>query len=164
MDWYVMVLRLVHILAGAFWLGSAVVFFLFLEPAAQALGAPGEAFMRHVNLERGLPIVIGVISAVALAAGALLYLHDSSGLSLSWITSAPGLAFTIGGLAAFGSWLVGFLVSRPAIDRMAKLSGSTSGDAATELGALAARVRLAGAVGLALLVLAVAVMSVARYL
>ena len=39
MDW--VVLRLIHILSGAFWLGAAATLFLFLQPTARATAPEG---------------------------------------------------------------------------------------------------------------------------
>ena len=36
MDFYVILLRIVHIFAGVFWVGGMVLFFAFLEPTAKA--------------------------------------------------------------------------------------------------------------------------------
>lgn len=162
MDAYVITLRIVHILAGAFWLGAGVVFVAFLEPAAKELGTPGQAFMANVSAKRRLPIVIAVASLVNIVAGLLLYWRGSGGLQSAWITSGPGIGFTLGGAAAVVSWLVGFFVSRPTIDRLA--TAAAGGAQPAEIVRLQARLRLAGRVGLGLLVVAAAAMASARYL
>ncbi|MGQ0669496.1 MAG: hypothetical protein ACT4PO_07475 [Actinomycetota bacterium] len=37
MDAYVIALRIVHILAGAFWVGASAMIFLFIQPSAREL-------------------------------------------------------------------------------------------------------------------------------
>ena len=48
MDLYMLVLRIVHILAGAFWVGSALTVFLFLQPAAREVGPAAGPFLTHL--------------------------------------------------------------------------------------------------------------------
>jgi uncharacterized membrane protein len=164
MDAYIIALRLVHIVAGAFWVGAAVVFFLFLEPAAAALGGPGQSFMRHLNAERRLPVVIAIASALNIVAGVLLYARVSAGFKQAWITSGPGIGITVGAVSAITSWLIGFLVSRPTIDRMSALAVASPAEAAPQMAMLTRRLRTAGGFGLGLLIVAVSAMSIARYL
>lgn len=161
-DVYFVVLRIVHILGGAFWVGAATVFALFIEPTAKELGAPGGAFMGHLAQRRKLPLVIAISSILTIAAGALLYWRDSAGLKAAWITSDMGLGLTVGALAAIGSFLVGFTVLRPAIDRMGALLAG--GGAQAEIARLATRLERAGKLNLALLFVAVVAMASARYL
>ena len=48
MNWLVIVLRIVHILSGAFWVGSAVFNSLFLGPAVGATAEAGQKVMAHL--------------------------------------------------------------------------------------------------------------------
>ena len=48
MDTYLVVLRIVHILAGVFWVGAALTAFLFLQPAAREVGPAAGPFMAHL--------------------------------------------------------------------------------------------------------------------
>lgn len=168
MDPYLLALRLIHILGGAFWLGAAVVFFFFLEPTASRIGPSGREFMAHLTARRRLPVVIAIASLLNIVAGLLLYWRMSGGLESSWVTSGPGIGYTIGGAAAIASWLIGFLVSRPTIDRMAGIAqrGGAGGEQVgmEVISMLTRRLKLAGGFGLALVVLAASAMAVARYL
>jgi uncharacterized membrane protein len=170
-DLYVIVLRIVHILAGVFWVGSAAFFFFFVEPTAKRLGPQAGPVMEELMIRRKVPIFITSSSGLTVLAGVLLYWRSSDGLDADWITSAPGLAFTVGGLAAIGAFVMGLALIKPAVDRMGALGAEivASGEPPSpqqgaQLLALETRLRNVGRIDIALLTLAVITMAAARYL
>ena len=52
MDTYLVVLRIVHILAGVFWVGAVVTTILFLQPTARDVGPAAGPFMAHLAGKR----------------------------------------------------------------------------------------------------------------
>ena len=48
MNLLIIVLRLIHILAGVFWLGGSFMSAIFLTPAVAATGESGQKFMGHL--------------------------------------------------------------------------------------------------------------------
>jgi hypothetical protein len=170
MDWYVIILRLVHIGAGVFWVGAAFVFFLFIQPSAREVGPEGQKFIGHLTTRRKLPGIILGSAILTVLAGILLYVEVSDGLNVDWITSGPGIGFTIGGLAALITVILGLAVTKPAADRMGALGqevaasgGPPSPDQAAELQRLQARLMQIGRISMALLIIAVVTMATARY-
>jgi hypothetical protein len=170
MDWYVIILRVFHIAAGIFWVGAAFVFFLFIQPSAKELGPEGQRFMGHLGTRKKLPAIILVSAILTVLAGILLYIRVSDGFSPGWITSGPGVGFTIGGVAAIITVLLGLTVTKPAADRMGTLGQeiATSGGQPTpeqvaEMQQLQGRLMLIGRVSMVLLVIAVVTMATARY-
>lgn len=167
MDLTTILLRVIHIMGGAFWFGAAAMLAFFIEPTVSATGREGGAFMRHLSVQRKLPIVIAIGSVLNILAGGILYWRASDGLSSRWITSDPGVGFTVGAVAAIVAWVIGFGVSRPAIDRMGAASARVmAGDASAEaeVAACSRRLHVAGLAGFYLLAIAVAAMAAARYL
>jgi uncharacterized membrane protein len=171
MDWYQIILRVVHILAGVFWVGSSFFFFFFIEPSVKELGATGEKFVSHLAERKKMPIVITAASAVTVLAGVLLYWRASSGFDLDWIISGPGLGFTLGGVAAILAFAFGLFLIKPAVQRMGAIgqevatAGGPPTDAqATEIQRLGARLLLIGRIDVVLLTLAVVAMATARFL
>jgi uncharacterized membrane protein len=165
MDVYVIALRAVHIVAAAFWVGAAVSFAFFIEPAARQLGAASGPFMTELTVRRRFPVVIAVGSVLAIVAGALLYWRASSGLDGAWMRTRTGSVFTLGALLAIVAWLIGFLVLRPGIGRLNALAPVAAKDPAVglELEGLGRRLRAASLVNAALLISAALAMSIARY-
>jgi hypothetical protein len=171
MDVYVVVLRIIHIAAAVFWVGAAYLFFLFVQPTAKALGPDGGKFMTHLLEQKKVPVVILGSAGTAIVAGLLLYWRASGGFDLDWVTSATGLAFTIGGVSAIVAFLFGLFIVKPAADRMGALAreiaasgGAPSQAQAAQMGATQAKLRAIGITNLVLLAITVVTMAVARYL
>ncbi|MBA3779998.1 MAG: hypothetical protein H0X16_12015 [Chloroflexi bacterium] len=172
MDVGLLLLRVVHIGAGVFWVGGAFTFFLFVAPSAGALEPPAtKRFMDEVVNNRRFPTAILIASTLTILAGALLYWRDSAGLSAAWITSPTGIGFTVGAVAAIVSWILGPLAIRPTITRLQELGDQVmeahrppTAEEAGTLAALNQRLRTVGIINLVLLGIAVLSMAVARYL
>jgi len=58
---------------------------------------------------------------LTIVAGLGLFWLVSGGLSVAWITSGPGLGFTIGSVAALVAFGVGFFGIRPRAQRLGEL-------------------------------------------
>lgn len=162
MDVYVIVLRIVHIFAGAFWFGAAAFFTVFVEPVAAELGPQGQPFMERLT-RRKLPQVITASAALAVGAGILLYWEASAGLTGAWMKSGPGVTFTIGGLTAIVAFLVGGFVIRPGVQKLGELSAAESPDVPA-IQSLLHHLQRVGQINLVLLVVTVLTMASARYI
>jgi len=55
MDISMLILRVIHILLGIFWVGTALFFVLFFEPTIRAAGPAGGAVMGRLALPPRLP-------------------------------------------------------------------------------------------------------------
>lgn len=109
----VMVLRLIHIAAGAFWVGAVFTFFLFVQPAATAVGPDATKFSFHLLHHRRLPAVILGAAAVTVLAGILLLLVTSNGLDPDILFDESRLGYTVGGVAAILTFGIGALYVFP---------------------------------------------------
>lgn len=167
MDLLAIGLRIIHIVAGVFWVGGAALFFLYLEPTINKLGPDAEKFVDEMVNRRKVPIYFMTISTLTVAAGVILYWRDYGGID----TSATGLAFGLGGLAALVAWLGGNLLIPRTLGQLTAIAaeirtagGPPSGELAARMHATQERLRLIGMIDLVLLVFAVAAMASARYL
>ncbi len=167
MEIYMIILRAIHILFGVFWVGTAVHSVLFFQPTLKAAGPAGDTVMK-LYLARGGQLAIAVSGILAGLTGLLMYLKDSGGFQINWLSSSPGLAITIGGLAAFLAAILGLAVQVPVVARITAIQKGiqASGNPATpsetaELQALDDRLSTASRVGAVLLVIAVIGMAIA---
>lgn len=171
MDSLVVVLRLVHVVCGALWVGMVFLSTFFLLPAVEDAGPDGGKVVAAMQ-RRGLMTVIPILAIGALVSGIWLYLRASAGMPAEFGRSRMGMAFGLGGLAAIVAWLLGMVVARPSMMRaMAlpqSLGSSTSAEerqrVMNEVQRLRARSAASGRMTAYLLVFAVAAMAVARYL
>ena len=165
------VFRIIHIAAGVFWVGSAAMFFLVVQPAAKAVGPEAAPLMNHLIRQKRVPVMLLWCAATTIIAGLLLYWRTSGGFDLDWITSPMGLAFTTGAVAAIIAFILGLTIGKPLGDRIGALAqqgasggGPPSESAMAEIGALQQKLRKLGLTNLALLGIAVLLMATARYL
>ena len=115
---YLIVLRIVHIVAGALWAGSGIYYFMFVKPTVDELGPGAPQFMQAFIGKRKVPLFMNLVSTLTIVAGALLYWSTSGGLQAAWLTSGPGIGFTIGSLAGLVVYAVGFFMIRPRAERL----------------------------------------------
>lgn len=170
MDLYLLILRIVHIFGGVFWVGATAINLVFLIPAVRDSGAEGMKFMQTLMGHHRFPVAIATSAWLTILAGFLLYWRDSAGLQLSWITSAVGLGFTVGALAALGGFLLGGFMLGPTARKLGMLSAELqaqgappTGEQQAEMGRLAARMDSLGRLEMILLVIALMSMATARY-
>ena len=170
MDLVVIGLRIVHIGSAMSWFGGAIIGSFFLGPTADALGKAGAPFMEYLLKRRRMGVFFPIVSLLTILSGAALYWRDSDGLQSAWIASPTGLAFTIGGIAAIASFVLGFILIAPSISAQTEVQSQLAPDGvptAAQQERLAwadARMRLARRIDLPLLLLAALTMAVARYL
>ena len=164
------ILRLIHILSGAFWLGAAVTMFVFLQPTAQATAPEGQRFMLHLLRNRRFSEVVLAAALLTGVAGGILFLRDTNGLQVEAMTQPGSLGFTVGGVAGGIALLAFLLVGYPAGRRVItigdRLETERRGPTEDEQRILAAAQRVltrTGSTVLVLLVLAAAAMATARY-
>jgi uncharacterized membrane protein len=169
---YLIVFRIIHVMAAIAWGGSAFIFAVFLGPAATELGPAAGPVMNYLVAKRKLSDVILRIAAFTVVAGLFLYWHDAGGFSGlgDFVGSAYGLVLTIGALAGIGAFLEGLLVTKPNVTKLVAIGGAlaSSGGQATpeqmaEMGRLQAKMKTASRATLAMVGVAAFCMATARY-
>jgi hypothetical protein len=171
MDTYMVVLRIVHVLAGVFWVGAAFTTILFLQPTAREVGPAAGPFMAHLAGKKRLIDWVLRAAGLTILAGLLMYWRVSGGLDGDWIISAQGLALTIGALCGIGAFSLGLSVVRPSImatlaigAEVAASGGPPTPEQAAKLQELQKRGKAVGQIIVPLLVIAVSGMAAWRYL
>lgn len=169
MDPLLLVLRLFHVLLGAFWAGALIFNALFLVPSIRDAGPDGAKVVAGLLRRRFLDIM-PFVAALTILSGLWLYWRMSGGLQAVYVWSGTGVTLAVGGLAAVLAFAIGVGVLRPAMLRAVSLAqaAAQAGSPAREAQlataqALRLRAAAAGRVVALLLALAVAAMAVARY-
>jgi uncharacterized membrane protein len=166
-----LVTRVLHIVAGAIWVGGAIVVAAFVLPAARASGPAGAVVLRELTAVRRLPEALLGMAFLTLASGASLLWVASGGLQLEWLHSGPGWGYTFGAAIALLAFLIGCFINIPTARRLGKLmsevkaSGAAPTAAQAEMLQRRAQRLLRGTRAVATLVaVSAALMAVARYL
>ncbi len=166
MDFYVLLLRIVHIVGGAFWAGSAFVLVQFVAPAVTLAGPEGAKFMQRLVLGTRFVVVTATTAGLTVLTGLLLYWRASGGLRVEWMSTGTGVMFTIGGLAGLIALFAGLAIganSRKLAALGASLQGAPSPEQAAEIARLQNRLsNLSAATAILLLVVLIA-MATAQY-
>jgi uncharacterized membrane protein len=161
-----LVLRLVHIVSGVFWAGTAMFFFFVLGPAMNATGDVGRKFGQYLVLKARMTAVIASTAGLTVMAGLSLYLIDSGGLTSPWMTSGAGIGFALGGLAGLVAFVLGIMFGRNN-DALAKigsqLQGLPSPEQMANIQGIQRRQKTIGLIMIIALFIAVACMATARY-
>jgi uncharacterized membrane protein len=172
-SWYMVVFRIVHILAGVVWAGSVFLFVVFVQPSSAAIAPAGAPFMAELLGKRRLVDRLIGAGLITVVGGSFLYWHDWHEYASfgDWIGSAFGVTLTIGALAAIAALTIGLAVTRPNVMRflalgreVAESGGPPSPVVAAEMGKIQARLKVFARVSLGLLAIAVLAMATARYL
>jgi uncharacterized membrane protein len=167
---YLIGLRIIHIVGGTCWVGGAIIYHLFLEPTAKATAQEGRQFMQYFILRRRYPVYMTVSSLATNLSGALLLWRTSDGLSLNWLTSGPGLVFSLGSALAFVALGMGLFILSPTAKRLVGLGQAiqTAGgpplpQQVSELHHLETKMSLVGWSEFVLMLMSLMAMTAARY-
>ena len=160
------VLRLIHVVGGAFWFGSAMMMSFFISPTVAATAEAGQRFMGHLVKQGRVVTAISAFAGLTVVAGAGLYWIDSNGFRSAWTWSNAGLVFGIGGVFGLIGFIFGTLIGKNinAIVRIgSQVQGKPTADQMSQIQAAQKQLRLVGPVSAYSLIIAMICMSVARY-
>jgi uncharacterized membrane protein len=165
-----LVLRVVHILGGIFWVGAAIYSTVFLVPALSTMGpTSGQVFA--ALQKRKLMTTMFVASLLAILSGLRLLWITSGGMSSAYMATPVGRGFAWSGGIALVAFLIGMLFSRPSGMRMGRIGAQLATATADERPALMEEMQrlrrrntTSSGIVTVLLVIAAAGMAVARYL
>lgn len=166
MDYLHIVLRIIHIGAGIFWVGGTLMMSFFIAPAVGATAEAGQKFVGHLMGNLKFSQRMSAAAGSTVLAGAWLYWLDASGSSL-WARSSTGIGFGIGAVFAIIGMVYGIMVGRTT-KAMAQLGmqiqGKPSGEQLAQLQTLQKRQAQQARIASITLILAVIFMAIARFL
>lgn len=167
-----LLLRLLHIVTGALWVGSAFLFAGFIGPSAAEVAPTAGPLLHAAVKKRKVAKVITGLGVISVLAGWTMWirnmnLYDSIG---DWVSTDFGLVLTVGGVLATVAFFLGAIGVGHNVERLVDLgdevaaSGTPpSPEQQSQMERLGGQIETAGKVELALLLLAVAAMATARY-
>ncbi|MBL8984201.1 MAG: hypothetical protein JNL26_18590 [Gemmatimonadetes bacterium] len=170
MDGAFLLLRLVHVLGGMFWVGAVLMTVFFLFKVVADMGPAGGqvtgGLMKHRYFD-----VLPAIALLTVLSGIDLLRRVSGGFQPAYMGSPIGITYSIGALAGLLALAVGVGVGRRMTVKALALGkelaampdGPDKAARMAELGTLRARSQMALRVAALLLVIASVCMAIARY-
>jgi hypothetical protein len=167
---YLIVFRILHVMAAIAWGGAVFLLVLYVQPSVAAIAPAGAPFMREFLGRRRVVDGILGLATTTIVAGLFLYWHDMDGDLGGFLSSAFGLWITIGMVFAIAAYLIGLFVTRPSATRVmalgaavAEAGGTPTPEQGAQISALQARMKVAARASLGLIAVSAFAMSTARY-
>lgn len=164
-----LVLRVVHVLGGVFWVGAMMYNTFFLMPVLSQAGPAAGTVIAGMQ-QRKLFMWLPIAAIATMLAGIRLLMIQSAGFSSIYFSTAPGRTYLVGAVMAVTAFAVGLFVARPTMMRMTQLGASLptadeSRRAALqeEMAVLRRRGAVSGSLVTWLLIGATVAMAVGRY-
>lgn len=166
MNTLIIVLRLIHIIGGVFWVGTSLLFDFFITPRIRDTAEVGPKFLGNLFTKSHLGEVHGISAILTTLAGAGLYWIDSGGFTSAWARSAAGLGFGIGAIFGFFGVITGVLGALPLrtlAETAAQIQESPTPEQMDKIQAAQKRLGVISRIDSAVLILALIFMATARY-
>lgn len=165
-----LVLRVLHVMGGIFWLGSGLFTSYFLTPAIGAVGPAGGQVMAELQ-KRHLFTILPAAALLTMLSGARLLWIVSGGFTVTYLTSRTGATYLWSGVATIVGFLIALIFTRPAMVKAGQLAAARAqapAERQAEIDREVIRLRVRASAGtklaMALLVVGGLGMAVARYL
>jgi uncharacterized membrane protein len=167
MNILVLVLRLLHVMGGVFWVGGAVAMNFFVGRTIGATGDAGKQFAGHLMGKTNFSQFMTFNAVISVVAGFILYGIDSNWFTSAWQSSGPGVGFGLSALFALIGFVTGIMNgnNNRKMGRIgAQIQGKPTSEQASQLGAIQKQQAWVVPANTYSLLLALALMAVARYL
>jgi uncharacterized membrane protein len=166
-----LLMRLVHIVLGVFWVGAIIFVTIYFMPSVRDAGPDGGKVMLAL-MRRGYMNILPVVAVLTLLSGLWLYWQDTMAAGSTWAGSMSARIYGVGALAALVAFVIGASVMRPNAMKLSALmeslpntpEGPARAALMADMNGPRARMTAAAPWVAALLSIATACMAVARYL
>lgn len=165
------VLRLIHIIAGIFWVGTVFLLAWFLLPAQRTTGMAGLSFVEELMMRKKLRIYLILTMVLTILSGLTMYAHYMMASHGEWASSTMAKVLGFGAVCGIIAGGVGASSGKRMGMKMIAMGNEIRGSGGSPSPAQQAQLdalqnKAAGEMKLvaALLVIAVAAMASARYL
>jgi len=161
-----LVLRLVHIVAGILWGGGALIMEFFIGRTIAETGEVGQKFVQHLMNKVRFHNFMTTMAFATILAGAGLYWIDSDGFSSAWMRSGSGTGVGIGAVFGLISFIFGaiFGSSNAKLGEVgAQIQGKPTEAQLAQIQALQKRIKTVSPIHVYSMILAIVFMSIARY-
>jgi len=166
MTYLIWLLRIIHIVAGVFWVGGTLFMTFFVVPTVGATGEAGQKFVGHLMNNLKLSNRMSAAAGMTVLAGLILYGLDARA-GATWLRSSFAVGLGIGAAFAIIGLIFGMMIGRTT-KAMAQLGASFQGGPTTaqmtEMQEIQKKQATYSMISASALVLATIFMAIARYL
>jgi uncharacterized membrane protein len=166
MTYFIWLLRIVHIVAGAFWFGGVIMMTFFVGPTVREMGEAGPKFVALLVRNRKFTVWMSIAAGLTALAGAILYWIDSAGFTSEWMKGGAGTGFGIGAFFGIIGFAAGILIGRTTnalVNLGGQIQGKPTPEQLTQLQSLQKQQMTFSMTGSVTLLLSLIFMSIARY-
>lgn len=166
MIYLIWLLRIIHIVAGVFWVGGTLVMTFFVAPTMGATGEAGQKFVAHLMNNLKLNNRMSAAAGATVLAGLILYGLDARA-GAAWQRSSFAIGLSIGAVFAFIGMIFGILIGRTT-KAMAELGtqfqGKPTAEQMSHMQSIQKQQATYSRITVAALILATIFMAIARYM
>jgi len=166
MIYLIWLLRIIHIVAGVFWVGGTLFMTFFVGPAIGATGEAGQKFVGHLMNNLKLSNRMSAAAGLTVLAGFILYGLDARA-GAAWVRSSFAIGLGIGAAFAIIGMVFGIMIGRTTktmAELGAQMQGKPSPTQLTQMQSIQKQQATYSRISAASLILATIFMAVARYL
>jgi len=166
MTYLIWLLRIIHIVAGVFWVGGTLIMTYFVGPAVGATGEAGQKVVGHLMNNLKFSQRMSVAAGLTILAGLTLYGLDGRA-GAAWFRSSFAIGLGIGAVFAFIGFGFGIMLGRTMKSLAglgAQIQGKPSSEQTAQFQVLQKQQMTYSRIAASALILAVIFMAVARYL
>ncbi len=166
MIYLIWLLRIIHIVAGVFWVGGTLMMTFFIGPTIGATAEAGQKFVAHLMNNLKFSNRMAAASGLTILAGLILYGLDARA-GAAWVKSGMGIGLGLGAGFALIGFVFGMLIGR-VTKAMAQLGAQFQGPPSpaqmAQMQSLRKQQGNYSNIAATALILAVIFMAIARYL
>jgi uncharacterized membrane protein len=166
MTYLIWLLRIIHIVAGVFWVGGTLFMTFFVGPAIGATGEAGQKFVGHLMNNQKLSNRMSTAAGLTILAGFILFGLDARA-GAGWLRSSFATGLSIGAGFAILGMIFGIMIGRTTkamAELGAQMQGKPSPSQLTQMQTIQKQQTTYSRISAISLILATVFMAVARYL
>ena len=123
-----MLMRILHVGFGVFWVGTLLFTTFFLFPAMRDAGPDGAKVGAQL-VQKNFPVILPITAIVTILAGLWLFNRISGGFDSGYMSTNPAKVYSLGAALAVVALIVGLVVVRPAMVKSMKLGNTPEAQA-----------------------------------
>lgn len=170
MNTIILILRVVHVVAGVSWAGGAILMTGVVGPAFVAAGDPGQKFRQHISLKSNFSMFMGIAATLTFLSGAVILAILWNLTSGQYASTGSGLTLTIGAGLGTLAWLHGYFSQgrttqkmRDLAEKMEATAGPPKPEQIQAMQAMGKSIGRSSAIGTIIIVITIILMAAAEY-